>query len=413
MGLINYMKNTFGSTVSGLKFFWGINTTSGKSMITERLVTVAYTCRKILADNISRMPISVQYSGDDKLIDPTRHNIHYILNTAPNGYTSPQFFWQTVEYHRAKYGNGFARIHRGNDGEVKYLTIIHPDEIEYANIVNGILFYKMFEIDEKIPSDDILHFRTVGEDRIFGISPLFVLANDFQIINNVDDTINNFYKNKASSQFALKSTIGDARSYSVMKKAQDDFKEDYGGPDNAGKVITLPPNTELQNLSSNYTDADLINTFNLKRGDIASAHGIPLYMLSETRGDNAEDSSLIFRNFAIAPIVQIYISELEFKLLTADDKKQGYSIAFDLEKLVEADVVSRAKSITDQVKSGVMTPNEGSRKLGNEKIEGEFGDKHYMQMQYIVLEEYDKYQRTAVDKTAPVPTTPLKPEEDK
>tara|TARA_R110000803_G_scaffold210835_1_gene284136 strand:+ start:5443 stop:6738 length:1296 start_codon:yes stop_codon:yes gene_type:complete len=391
MGLFSFFKQ--GMPNFGLKFRWGITTQQNVQTTEDDSTSIIFTCCKILSENISRMPILVKREDELGFKGHKEHHLWDVLNIAPNNYQSPQIFWSTVEYHRNYFGNSLVRVHRFTSGKIKRFEIIHPSLVKDAKIIDGNLHYYI-QYDntlQPIKSDDILHFRSITEDGVFGMSPVYALSKDISILKQAEETIDNFYKNKATSQFALTSELGDARNYKVLQKAQEDFLKDNGGADNAGKVITLPPNTKLNSLASNYADAQLIETMKAKKHDIAGAFSIPLYMLDSTNGDDAENSSLVFRNYTISPIVAMYRSELEFKLLSVEEKKKGVTIEYDLDSLIEADIVSRTRAIAEQVKSGLMTPNEGSTKLGNSRSSGEWGNYHYVQAQYVPLEKFGEY----------------------
>ncbi len=378
---------------NGLKFRWGISTNTTESLSTESVSSVIFACCKILSENIARMPIEVKHEEKLGIEGFKSHHLWNLFMYAPNNYQSPQSFWSTIEYHRNYYGNAFAKINRNNGGEAINFEIIHPSLVVDARIVNGNLYY-YYQSEGglvELSSDNMLHFKSISEDGVFGVSPVYALGQDGNIINNIDDTLNTFYKNKATSTMALASEVGDSRNYKVLKQAQDDFSDEYAGPENAGKIITLPPNTKLVSVASNYGDAQMIETLKYKRNDVAAVFSIPLYMLGDTKGDDAENSSLIFRNYTISPIVVMYESELSMKLLTEKEVKAGVTIDFDLDALIEADLISKTGAIAEQVKSGLMTPNEGAVKMGNSKIEGEWGDYHYVQAQYIPLEEFGDY----------------------
>lgn len=390
-----FWSNWFGmASGTGLKFRWGVTTDTVQSRETEEIVSSVYSCCKILSDNVGRMPILVKKEDETGIAGDKEHPLWSVLHNTPNSYQNPSKFWSTLEYHRNYFGNGLAQIYRFGNGEVSHFEIIHPSTVIDAKKVEGKLFYNIQRGNKLhiISSDEILHFSAISEDGVFGQSPVAALEKEISVLQKAEDTLESFYSNKATATMALKSVVGDSKAYSVLKKAQEDFVADYGGAANAGKPITLPPNTELISIAANHADAQMVETMNLKKQDVAGVFTIPMYMLGETNtGDNAEQSSLMFRNYTISPIAKIYRSELEFKLLTEADREAGVTIEFDLDALVEADLSTRTKAIAEQVKSGLMTPNEGAIKMGNSVIDGEYGNMHYMQAQYIPLEQYGEY----------------------
>jgi len=392
MGLFSFL--TRGHPMTGVSWRLGVATGENTSRLTDDTTSTVYACCKILSDNLSRMPVSIKKDDDSGSIGYKTHELWNLLHNAPNAYQSPQVFMSTLEYHRNYYGNAFARIYRRNGKAIRF-EIVHPDHVVDSYKVNGKLYYSIQiddnKVEKHISSDDILHFRAISENGIFGLSPIYALRKEISIVQNVEDTLDNFYQKRATPSLVLSSTLGDVKSYQVLRVAQEDFLEKYGGPTKAGEVITLPPNTKLESMAANYASAELIETMKLNKVDIASVYSIPLYLLGNSSGDDAENSSLTFRNYTVAPIAAMYRSEFEFKLLSNEERNNGVTIEFDLDALIEADLVAKTKSVAEQVKSGVSTPNEAAVKLGNSKIQGEYGDKHFMQAQYIPLEDYGNY----------------------
>lgn len=392
MGLFSFLNRDAPS--SGIRWALGVPTSENTSRLVDDTTSTVYACCKVLSDNLSRMPISVKKDGEEGLDNYMDSDLWDLLRYAPNDYQSPQSFISTLEYLRNYYGNSFAQIHRkGKTGKISRFEIIHPDHIVDSYKVSGRLYYSVQRENtvETISSDDMLHFKSISENGMFGLSPIYTLRKDISIVQNAEDTIENFYKKKATPSLVLTSNLGDVKSYQVLRTAQEDFLEKYGGPTKAGQVITLPPNTKLESIAANYANAEMMETMKLKSKDIAAVYSVPLYMLGDSTGTDAENSSLTFRNYTIAPIAAMYRSELEFKLLSVESRREGVTIEFALDTLIEADLASMTKAVAEQVKSGLMTPSEGAVKLGNKKIIGEFGDKHYVQAQYIPLENYEDY----------------------
>ncbi|HCR91281.1 MAG TPA: hypothetical protein DIW50_12660 [Prolixibacteraceae bacterium] len=196
------------------------------------------------------------------------------------------------------------------------------------------------------------------------------------------------------SPMALKTRIPDNASgpaIGAMVDSKKQFGETYAGPDNAGKIIELPFGSEIQQLPPQLADAELIQTLKFTREDISAAFGVLLGMIDGSfEKMDVEQLTTLFKNNTMGPIVAIYIAELMCKLLTRDEILSGQSIIFDVTALIGMDYQKMVMSIKEQVVNGMMTPNEGARKLGNTLISGPNGNMHYMQAQYIQLENYEK-----------------------
>ena len=66
-------------------------------------------------------------------------------------------------------------------------------------------------------------------------------------------------------------------------------------------------------------------------------------------------------------------------------------IEYNTEKLIETDIKTKAEIVSLQVSKGIMTPDEGAIKMGNNPIDSEFGKLHWTQSQNNPIEYYDQW----------------------
>ena len=364
-------------------------------------VATIYTASKKLSEALSSMPIKIKKESeivkDHKLSFP----LMYRMNDSQNN----QVFWSTLEYHRNIYGNAFVDIRYSKN------KIIHPALIsDYDfNGKGGSLRYKVSwsmakrligrdipnapEEDEWIESRYMLHFKGMSVDGVFGLPPVTAAQYAINIMDKASNTIVQFYNNKAMSPFALESTISTASGAKVTTELIEKFKQKYTGTFNAGRAITLPPNTKLTPLQIHFADAELIGTMNFTKDEIFTMYGIPrfMYNASDTVQMDIEQQSLNYRLFTIAPIAKIYSAELEYKLLSKKELLDGYTIEFDTDTLIDADLQTKSIAYRNLSTAGLISPNEAIEALGFKPIESENGDLHYIQSQNLPIESYDLY----------------------
>lgn len=401
MNFLASMLNLWQKTKSTIIYRYGTRLqqleANGVTGMPEKIATV-FTCCKVLSDNLSRMPLTVIKDTDAGRQEMTFHRLTWLLKYKPNSYQNPQNFWSTIEYHRNYYGNGFALIYKNNDGYPVELQIIHPGYIKEYKLGNGFLKYVVINPDTQremiIDSADMLHFRGLSEDGVIGLSPLVAIERQTNINERATATIDNFYKNNATSPMVLETALPGNLSgpgLQAMTSTKEDFQEKYAGPQNAGRWIHLPVGVTAKSIAMQFADARLIETINATRQDISAAYGIPLFMVDGTAEKlNVEQLTTLFKNNTMGPITAIYISEINSKLLTRFEMENGFTVSFDIMSLIGMDYKTLVEGVKEQVVNGLMTPNEGARKLGNKTIPGKYGNMHFMQAQYIALEEYEK-----------------------
>ena len=376
-----------------------------------------FTASRILSSTISQLPLNITKEGKVYKENDLYYSLRYRMNEVQNN----QSFWATLEYHRGVYGNAFVDIRKGVN------RIIHPAlvtdydfkglggrlryKISWSNATDLVQDkYKAYKSeDEWVENKDLLHFKGLSVDGIFGLPPVSAAAQSMRITDKASNTIISFYKNRAMSPMALESTINTAAGAKATNEALGEFDKKYVGSWKAGKSLQLPPNTKLTPLAIHFADAELVATMKFTKDEIFALYGIPsfMYAASNEVQMDIEQQSLNFKTFTIAPVVSIYEEELAYKLLSKEDRINDVSIDFDLDKLVESDLKTKANAYRSLVTSGLMSPNEGIAKFGGEPIDGEYGDYHYLQTQYLNLEDYGRNPLLQGDKVED------KPKEDK
>jgi HK97 family phage portal protein len=166
------------------------------------------------------------------------------------------------------------------------------------------------------------------------------------------------------------------------------FKSHNVGPMNAGEVIKLPPFTEIQELSLDPVDAKFIESSKFDTSQIAAFYGVPPDMVGiweQSKYNNVEQAQLNFRVNTIAAIARMYRQELEMKLLSIKERKNGKSIEFVTQALMELDVTTRTTYYKEMAALGVMTQNQIALLEGLPTFEG--GNKHYMSSQVTSIED--------------------------
>lgn len=382
----------------GTKLFWPgeVNGVTGDP---AKIGTV-FTCCRVLSDNLARMPLSVFLETDNGTKEMARHRLTYLLKFRPNNYQNAQQFWSTIEYHRNQHGNGFARVFKNSDtGYPESLEIIHPGLVVGYTFVKNELFYEISNPatnqNEVVSAWDLLHFRGLSDDGIFGLSPLVAVERQRNINERATTTIDSFYKNNATTPMAITTEVPGnltPTGAKAMADSKTQFQEQNAGPKNAGKWIHLPLGTKLQSIAMQFADAKLIETLRFTREDIAAVYGLPLFMVDGSAEKlDVEQLTTLFKNNTMGPVTALYMAEINGKLLTRDELAAGFSVMFDVMALIGMDYATLVSGIKEQVVNGLMTPNEGAKKLRNNPIAGEYGNKHFMQAQYIPLESYGQY----------------------
>lgn len=357
-------------------------------------VSTLYTCVKILSDNISLLPIQVMITKANGEREPAKKDPLYpVLLYDPNGYTTSQKFFATLEYWRNIKGNAFARINRNTRGTVKSLELVPPSWVKSYTKVNGELYYNLVIPQEgskevkkvTLNSNDILHFTNVTVDGIWGINPIERLRLNLSSSYKGLKTIDSFYENNATTAKALKFPAMSPNRKNI-KQQESEFAKDYAGAANAGKMMTLPDGAEIVDLQLSFGDQQFIETVKFNSNQIASAFGVPLYMVGNTEGfkySQVEQVGLELKK-TFAPILRMYKQEMESKMFTTNERINGKSIDFQTDALIEIDIKTKTEVDQNKLMNGQTTPNQLNRKNGIPTYPE--GDKHWIPSTMVFVE---------------------------
>lgn len=395
MGLRNWLYGTNIGKIISAPFSWYTANTS----LDGELVAAYFTGVKILSENMAKMHPQVM-DAENKVIKD--HPLNKLFIHHPNKYTNRQKFWKITESQKINQGDGYAYIERSG-GSIKGFHGINYESVIGAKMTtSGTMYYDLdFDLTPMCPfsgkktvrAEDLLHFTFGQTTGIFGNSALDILNLQNSIISRAQKTLDNFYKNNATSALAIETSIDRASLAIKLNEAQDDFIGKYTGEENAGKPIRLPPNTKIVPIGQKFADAQVMETQRYAREEIANLFGIPKSMFeANDNNESIEQQTRMFLALTLTPIIEGYIAELEFKLLTADEMEAGIHIEYNTEKLIETDIKTKAEIVTMQVTKGIMTPDEGAKKMGNNPIDSIFGKLHWTQTQNKPIEYYDQWE---------------------
>jgi HK97 family phage portal protein len=368
-------------------------TVNGNALFNEEnadKISTVYACIKILSETLSRVPLNL-YSEDiigNKPIDKNDYR-YPLLHYKPNAWTSQQTFFASLEYWRNLKGNSFARINRDNNGKITSLVLISPSKVTNYKVTNGQLFYEIENdkgLKEIIKSEDILHFRSLTKDGIWGINPIAALRLNLSTTYQGLNTLDNFYRNNAASPKAIKLTSNGGAGQQKLLESLEDFKRKYSGSVNAGQILPLPANTEIIDLALNYEDAQFIETLKWNITQIGSLYGVPphlLGVLESSKFNNVEMMMLDFKVNTLASIARMYRQELESKLLTTQERIDGKSIEFNLDALLEADSTTRINNLKTLANMGIISINDIARLEGWPTYPD--GDIHLVPSNYVTV----------------------------
>ena len=320
------------------------------------------------------------------------NDISYIFDIAPNNNMTPYIFWRTVTAQKETYGNAYVYIKRNNIGEVVELNILDPSKVSIYLDELGEIYYKPYN-DKNIylHNLDILHFSSIYVSGYKGISFLECLRTQLNFKENVIKMNSEQMEKsiKAGATLKLPSNL----SMDKMKEYKEQFEKSYSQGFNG--LIVLDSGMIFEQIKYDVNDLKQSDINKITAKEVSSVSGLPLFMLGEgesSRYVNMEHQTIDFIQNCIAPEVVLIEQELNRKLLSEQQIKEGYYFKFNINALMRSDMSSRSKFYREMVSMGAMTLNE-VRSLEDLESYGEIGERPVISLNYSYLDTLDKHQR--------------------
>ena len=224
-----------------------------------------------------------------------------------------------------------------------------------------------------------------------GISFLECLRNQLELKEHVIKISSEQMEKsiKAGATLKLPSNL----SMEKMKEYKEQFEKSYSQGFNG--LIVLDSGMIFEQIKYDVNDLKQSDINKITAKEVSSVSGLPLFMLGEgesSRYVNMEHQTIDFIQNCIAPEVVLIEQELNRKLLSEQQIKEGYYFKFNINALMRSDMSSRSKFYREMVSMGAMTLNE-VRSLEDLESYGEIGERPVISLNYSYLDTLDKHQR--------------------
>lgn len=376
--------------------FGGTPTSSGETITEEgalKLSTV-YACVNIRANTIAKMPLHIYRSikdGKEKI----KNDISYLLETRPNRHMTPFIFKHTISAHIDLWGNAYVWIETNRKGIPVSLWILNPANTRInLDEKTGKIWYKTIVNDKPCDFEDaeILHFKALSTNGIEGKSRITIARETLGNMKASTKLLGKFYANGTTSKGII------TYQEKLGKEAKDSIRSAWqsanSGINNAGKVAILDMGLEYKPIGMNFEDAQFIQLSKFGVEEIARIFSVPLHMinsLDRSTFNNIQQQSLDFISNSIQPTLTDIEEEINYKLFTSVQQKQGYYVKFNMASAMRADDEARAKYYKEMLGMGVYSINDVLQLEDRNNI-GELGNKHRISLNYVSLDIADQYQ---------------------
>nr|WP_091275846.1 phage portal protein [Alteribacillus persepolensis] len=348
MAVANWSGQGFDFTNWYGRTFWGVD--NSKLATNETIFSVVSRMSNILGG----LPLKLHQN-----YDVTINQAADVLINSPNPNQTSFDVIRGLETSRNEEGNGYGLIERDVRGQVSRITPLDPTYVEpVIEAATQEMWYKVLGNQNTyyFHNLDVIHVKhIIGSGGMKGINPIKVLKNT----SDYDKAVREFSLKEmqsAPNSFVLKYNANIDRE--KREKVIEDFKRFY--QENGG-VLFQEPGVEINSLDRKYIAADTFTSERITRSRVANVFNVPVTMLNDTEGQSFSSNEELMRTFVqltLIPVVRQYEQEFNRKLLTTDERKQGYYFKFNVGGLLRGDVKARTAFYHNALRDGWASRDE-------------------------------------------------------
>lgn len=381
--------------------------------------SVCWAATRLLAGTAGWLPLNLHKKLPGGGADiAKKHRVHRLIHDQPNNDMGSMMFRARGVNHQVNWGNSFSEIVFNAGGVPDSLEPIHPRRIPSQNIrrEDGKIVYYVNQPDDygkprKVPQERMLHVPSIiSEDGIVGKGVITAARESIGKAIGTQKRGASAINHGGAPPLALKGAK--FKDDAARQEYRREINEVHGGPDNAGKWLILPKDTEVQMLGFSLLDSQFIESEQFDIEEMARWYGVPPHLIGHllrATFNNIEELGISFVKYSLIMWLRLWEQEIWRKLLTKDEQEVYYA-RFNVDALERGNLTSRTEAGVKNFFNGHWTLNDWADKDDMNPVtetvmidgkETNLGDVRFVQQAMIPL--------AMAAKGPPEPTQPQTP----
>ncbi len=330
-----------------------------------------FSCMKVLSECMGKMPLKLmRHTEETGTLSQRDHRYFRVLLKRPNDYMNASTFWGMMELWRNHYGNAYAWIDE-RDPAHPHLWAMHPDDVtvyfDDARILADVpdVYYRYTHggTNAVFSSAEVLHFKNfLTNDGVTGIPTRKQLSNVIGGALQSQEMLNAMYRSGMTAKAVLQYTGG--LNDKNVEALQEGIQKYARGDDDSGTagIIPIPVGFTLTPLNIKLTDSQFLELRQYTALQIAAAFGIKPDQIGDytkSSYSSSEAQQISFLVDTMLFIIKQYEEEIEEKILTDQERANGYTVKFNTRVLMRVDQFTQINAISTAVNNFTYMPNEG------------------------------------------------------
>ncbi|WP_174870282.1 phage portal protein [Pectobacterium polaris] len=338
------------------------DTYTGKHVSSQKAMrlTAVFGCIRVLAESIGMLPCNLYKATGNGKEKAVSERLFKLLSLKPNGYMTPQEFWELLIVCLCLRGNFYAYKVKVL-GEVVELLPLDPGCVQPKLNSKWEPVYQVTFPDgstDVLGQDDIWHVRILTLDGLVGLNPIAYAREAIALGLATEEHGSRLFKNGAVTSGVLRTdqTLTDD-AYGRLKK---DFEERHTGLGNAHRPMILEMGLDWKSMGLNAEDSQFLETRKFQLEEICRLYRVPMHMVQNTDRatfSNIENLGIGFINYSLVP----YMTRIEQRInigLVKESKQGTFYAKFNAGALLRGDMKSRFDAYATAINWGMYSPND-------------------------------------------------------
>lgn len=317
---------------------------------------VIYSAVTRIANAIATMPIHL-YHGTKRLTDDPRDAL---LGLRPNRRQSAYLFKQAMEIYRNTEGRAYAVKRFDSAYRLCALEVLNPTKVTpLIDTDTDDLWYAVVREDgavEYLHNWYVLSLFHASTNGLSGVRVVDVLRGSLEYNTEIKTfSLANLKAVNRGIVLEFPTAIAGPRRERAMEEFIDLYKK------SGGQVIALEAGIKASCLTMSPIESGVFDVEKVTRSRVAMVYNMSPSQLGDTssvKRATTEDDTIEFLTITAQPIVQQWEDELNWKLLTSEERAQEFEFRVDVEAYLRSSPVTRANVAQSRVRCGLRTLNE-------------------------------------------------------
>lgn len=317
-----------------------------------------FSAISILSNDLASLPLTLRNNARKVL--PDEHSLSQLFEYGPCPNFTAFEFIRCMEVLRNTTGSGYALKEPDNRGNV---IALWPMKTGYVTPMvdrdTRELYYRV--CDDLAGEDVYLHnsfivsVSHISTDGIHPVNPMEVLFSTLDYDREVKEFSVNQMKNGLRANIVIKWTQAnlDQKQIEEYNRIIRTFKK--------SGILYLDKGKDFTQLTgSSLIDPKVFEVENITIARVARVFNIPLdrFLPEKSSYSSSEQSDLNYLRDTLQPMARMYEQELDKKLLSLQDRQQGYYSKFFLGGFARADTKTRGEYYQRALRSSWMCQDE-------------------------------------------------------